>query len=163
MGGGMAGAITASDAPSDLDSNGGFGQANQPSAEASEEGQERATADDNVDAMANLIVESSMAPDRPLPYAVSRDQLEASWLLSIPRREVSRHHQRVAGSKNRPEPLSSLNAMYDRRKDRIKTLICGARPKRRTIAYAIEQTPEELTNVLAQLRSATTAKVPARK
>ena len=151
MGGGMAGAITASDTPGDLDSNGGFGQANQPSAEASEEGLERAMADNNVDAMANLIVQSRMAPDHTIALTVSRDQLESLLAIidppagSKPSPPAGSRIEKSAGapfqSQRNVRPAEASNQNADFR----------SQTKRRAIAYAIEQTPEELTNVLAQL------------
>ncbi len=151
MGGGMAGAITASDAPNDLDSSGGFGQANQPAAEASEEGQERAIADDNAGATANLIVQSRMAPDHTIALTVSRDQLEGLLAIidppaaSKPSPPAVSRIEKPAGVPSQPQrnvrPAEASNQNADLR----------SQTKRRAIAYAVEQTPEELANVLAKL------------
>ena len=92
-----------------------------------------------------------MAPDHTIALTVSRDQLEPLGYYRSPA-EVSRHHQRVAGSKNQPEPLSSLNAMYDRRKDRIKTLICGARPKDEPLPMRLSRLLRSLPMFLRSLK-----------
>ena len=151
MGGGMAGAITTSDAPGDLDSNGGFGQTNQPSAIASEEGQERAMADDNAGAMANLIVQSRMAPDHTIALTVSRDELEGLLAIidppaaSRPSPPAVSRIEKSAGVPFQPQRNVRLAEASNQNSD------LRSQTKRRAIAYAIEQTPEELTNVLAQL------------
>ena len=108
-------------------------------------------ADDNVDAMANRIVESSMAPDHTIALTVSRDQLEGLLAIidppagSKPSPSAGSRIEKSAGapfqSQRNVRPTEGSNQNADLR----------SQTKRRTIAYAIEQTPEELTNVLAQL------------
>ena len=108
-------------------------------------------ADDNAGAMANLIVQSRMTPDHTIALTVSRDELEGLLAIidppaaSRPSPPAVSRIEKSAGVPFQPQRNVRLAEASNQNSD------LRSQTKRRAIAYAIEQTPEELTNVLAQL------------